>query len=376
MRKFTCLAILVPFVLAACGEEGKSEPDDGLIFNVPRLETSNGPSILDDPTADRGGFSGLCAKMQLYCNEQCLTAVGEQAGNCTLLQLNIGTAESIAVDAVNLYYTAAASEILKMDLATGEHSSLVTGLRNPGALYPTSGVLYFGNNPPSSDNASDVRVLFVGRPDVTVLTEHLGTVFDLFLSADTLLVGAGAFDKGPLYSAPKNGGRWSAFSAPEILHFEVSGETVVFSMSTASESGIFATTIASPNSYTQVCGGDPTGDPISDFFVEGDFAYWFASKAINTARAYTRVSLSGGQKQEIQNAGSGILLAHNAGYTFYADTEPGMPGNIIMIPIGGGEATLLGTYESNELQAAAADDAHLYVALGYARDGGIVRFDL
>lgn len=376
MRRLSFCFWVASLVIASCGEDSAATPDDGLIFNVPRIETTSGPSILDDPAADRGGFRGLCEKMQVYCNGQCLSAAGEQAGNCTLLQLNIGLAEGIAVDETNLYYTAAGTEILKTALDTLVTSSLVTGLVNPSALYPTGGVLYFGNNPVSSDAVSDVRVLFVGRPDVTVLTEHVGTVFDIHLSGDTLLLGAGAFNHGPLYRFPKNGGRWSTFSAEEILHFEVSGNTIYFSMNTAAESGIFSSSLSSPDSYTQLCNGDPTGDAIEHFFVQGDAAYWFASKAVNTARVYTKVALAGGQKQEMQAAGSGILLGHNAASTFYSDAEPGLPSNIMTIPLNGGDAAVLATVEPNEVQAATADAAHLYVALGYARTGGILRFDL
>jgi hypothetical protein len=365
---------------AACAAEPAAK-DDGLIFDVPRLETTTGPSMLDNPTADRGGeLIGLCDKLEVYCSGVCLSTVGEPSGNCTLLQNNIGRAGSIAVDATNLYYTAMQSEILKMDLQTMAHQSLITGLSNPTVLYPTSGLLYFGNNPTSGEDvtiASDIRVLFVGRSDVTVITENIGMVFGIFLSGDTLLFGGGvgSFPKGPLYSVSNKGGRWDKFSAPEILHLEVLGDTAYFSMNTDTESGIYTSSLSSPNSYSQVATGDITGTPISNFFITLDSAYWFASKATNTARVYTKVALAGGgQKQELGSAGSGILLAHNDMYVFYADTTS-TGSNIMMMPINGGAATILGSYEPNEIRFAVADTSHLYVSLGYARTGGILRFD-
>jgi hypothetical protein len=358
---------------AACTDSPAKEEDDGLIFNVPRLETTSGPSILDDPAAERGGSRGLCEKLQVYCNGACLSTIGEQSGNCTLLQNNIGEAGYIAVDSTNLYYTAQKSEILGMDLQTLVHSSLVTGLANPSVLYPTGGLLYFGNNPTSGDVTieSDIRVIFVGRSDVTVVTENLGTVFGIFLS------GAGTFQKGPLYSVSNQGGRWEKFSAPEILHLEVLGSIVYFSMSTDAESGIYTSSLSAPDSYAQITTGDITGTPISNFFITADSAYWFASKAANTARVYTKVSLAGGgQKQEMGAAGSGILLAHNDTSVFYSDTTSTGSYNIVIMPINGGAQTVLGTYEPSELRRAVADATHLYVALGYARTGGILRFDL
>jgi hypothetical protein len=212
---------------------------------------------------------------------------------------------------------------------------------------------------------------------VTVLTEHVGTVFDIFRTGDAVLLGAGPFAKGPIFSFPPSGGRWKKFAAEEVLHLEAVGDTIYFSMNSAGESGIFSTSKSAPDTYTQLSSGDPTGTDITDFFVENGFIYWFALKAQNTARMYTKIPVSGGQKQEMQTAGSGVLLSHNAALTFYADTVAGEPaGNIMSMPVGGGQAVVFGTYESGEIRKAVADASHLYVAVGNVRTGGILRFDL
>ena len=375
--KFNVLIIYLTWsACTACGDPEEA-PDDGLVFNVPRTETASGASILDDPTADRGGFVGLCEKQQVYCNGECLADVGDQAGSCTLLQNNIGLARSIAVDASALYYTAANSEILRMDLASLTHTSLAAGLASPSALVPAGGMLYFGNNT-DGDAGSDLRVVSAtSAPEMTVLTEHLDTPFDISSNGDEIFVAAGGFSSGPLYSLPADGGRWTKHIESDILHFEVSGESLYFTMNTETEDGIFTSTLADPGSYTKVADGNPTGDPISRFFVQGSNIYWFASKAANTSKVFTSVPVTGGTKQDIQIAGDGILLAHNSKTVFYLDSDVSVEyANIMMLSLSGGEAVSLATVEPNEIQAVAADESSVYVALGYIRTGGVLRLDL
>ncbi len=369
----TCTVLLLCF-LSSCDDE-VSEVDDGLVFDVPRLENTQGSSILDDPFADRGGFVGLCQKGEVYCNGQCLSLIGDSSENCALLQSNIGLANDITLDDTNLYYTAMSSEILKMDLAALTHSSMVTGLNNPSALYAVSGLLYFGNNPTEGDVnlSSDIRVMNSGRKEVTVLTENIGAVFKIHLENKKLIFGAGALDAGPMYSVSNTGGRWSKFSASKITHLEVVGDTVVFSMDTEGESGLFTSSISKPDRYTKLV----DGNKIPNFFVADGFVYWFAFVADNIARVFTKYPLSGGKKQELGSASDGVLLAYNNSYAFYADIDRAAGvSNIMSIPLSGGQSTVLATCEPNEVQGAVANSTHLYLAMGYMRTGGILKIDL
>ncbi|MEY2937119.1 MAG: hypothetical protein RL033_7868 [Pseudomonadota bacterium] len=359
---------------AAAGMGG-SAGAGGAPLNVPRVETSEGVSVLDTPRAGQVS-DGLCQGLAVYCNGSCLEAEAASAGNCSVLVLGLGQIDSIALGADSLYYTAGSAEILRTVLTSGTHSSVLRGITFPGALREIDGNLYFSAHAQVSfpPNYELKRVAPSGG-EVTVLSQGF-TATEIGLIepvGDNLLLGVGNFDS-ELYLVPRAGGRAQRQGNARANSAVLDGSTLYYRQ----DGDLRSLSLDAPTSITNLSGTFTN----SRILLESDLLYLLYRSM------YMRIPVTGGvletiQTMEVQVNDAGVreemtLLGRTQTQALLIQSDARDPTltQISLMPIAGGAVTPLVTLESGEYQASVATATHLYVASGESHAGAILKIAL
>ncbi|HKO94550.1 MAG TPA: hypothetical protein VJU61_25525 [Polyangiaceae bacterium] len=336
---------------------------------VPRVETSDGISVLDTPQVALS-TTGLCTGQAVYCNGSCLDTEGAAAGNCSVLKLGLGQTQSLHLSADALYYTAANREILRAALAGGAHTSIARGLVFPAGLYETGGTLFFSARaqqdfPP----AVEVRRMASTGGEITVLSQPFIATEIEYLEpiGERLLFGVGNFDDD-LYTVSSSGGQAEPLGPEGVSSVVIDGNNLYFKRSNY----VVGMSMDAPASAANLNQTSTT----SRIVVQSGYAYLVASDV------YQRVPLAGGPMEPIQTfTTKTTLLARTPSDVLLYRREvsdAGTPdvGHLLRMPIAGGTATELVSIEDVEYQDAAANATHLYLALGVSHAGAILKISL
>jgi hypothetical protein len=340
------------------GAGGGAGKDPGL--PVPRIENTDGDSVLDSPANSLG--NGLCEGASVYCNGECLATDGAAKDGCTALKLGLGQATSMALTDDALYYTAANQEILKLDLATGAHTSLVRGLVFVKALAVDDGFLYFGTERPDSFFKYDARRVALSGGDVTVISPEGTEVGAIIPLPSEILLGIGNFECD-LYTVPKTGGPLKSFGGIQNATSLVLGGGTLYYRTT---DGLSSTGIDAPM---------PDHRLNSEFsnvrlILEGDYLYY------GIQGAYTRTPTAGGAPEKIQDLGSGSGVWGRTPTHVIVGTPDAADktiNHLSLMPIAGGTLTPLATVEAQELRAVAANATEVYLGIGSSHAGALLK---
>lgn len=356
------------------GAEGEAGSSSGGAagVTVPRIENTDGESVLVTPEASLG--DGVCQGSAVHCNGICLTEEQQAARNCTLLKLGLGQTGSLALSSQALFYTAANREIIKLDLASGEHTSLVRGLSFVDALQLQGDELYFSTELPELGDDSEVRRVGVAGGDVTVLSPPQPTSIPAIVPlVDRLVFQVGAqYGGGELFAIPKAGGAATSFGSIDEASLPVlSGSTLYY----LSNGKLHGTNVDAP------AAGQALSTVIGDglmFVVDGEFIY-----DIEQGK-YSRTPITGGARQPVQVLDSPsklvtYLVGRTPTHVVLRRYHAGQPTitQLLTMPIdGNGTPTELATIEQAELQAVVGDANHIYLAVGAFKAGGLLRVAL
>lgn len=331
---------------------------------VPRVENTDGTSVLERPRVGTTD-DGKCPRAEVFCNGECLATDLDTAGTCTVLKLGLHQTAELALTADALYYTAVQREILKLDLATGTHTSLVRGLTFANALTVEGEWLYFSTIPADALFEYDVRRVALTGGDVTVLSPQLpsriGAIVPL---ADQLLLGVGDFDLD-LFTVPKAGGPASSFGGVQRVSYPLlDGDTLYY----RGEQGLYRTSVTTPGP------GQALNQQRSNarFVLEGDYLYYAHDDG------YFRLPTAGGTPEMVQALAKTFIVGRSPTEVIItrvaADDEEVT--ELLAMPVAGGEPRQLATIESQELQDVVADASNVYVAVGVVAAGAILRIPL
>lgn len=335
---------------------GKSGPP------VPRVENSDGPSVLDMPQTQGFGGKGKCEGTAVFCGA-CLGTENQAMGSCTALKLGLGQAASLALTEDALYYTAANREILKLELASGKHSSLVRGLSFVDALTVEGQTLYFATEAPDTLFDYEARRVDIGGGDVTVISppgEDIGAIIPL---PDKLLLGIGSFEYD-FFTVPKEGGPATAFGNIRGATSPLLGGTTLYYRT---DRGLSSTDIAAPMPNHTL--NNEFGN--TRLMLQGDYLYYAISGS------YSRTPIAGGPVEEIQKLKGGVwgrTPTHVVIET--VDETDKTLSHISVMPIEGGTPVEVTTLEQGELRAVAGNATDLYLGVGSLHVGGLLKVAL
>jgi hypothetical protein len=350
------------------GGSGGSGGSGGAGLPVPRVDNTEGPSVLDSPLGPAFSGDGACADSAVSCNGTCLSMEGQKQGTCTALKLGLGQTTSMALTAQALFYTAANSEILKYDLTSKTHKSLVRGLEFVESLAADDSTLYFSTEAPGSFFDYDVRSVPQGGGDVTVIAPaSRDQASEIWPLPDKILFGIGTFPPYDLFTVPKAGGPATSFGGLKGYNLLVDGTTLYY---LAGDFGgvLTSTSITAPGAGTKLS-SDSTS---SRFALEAGYIY-----RIDTL-TYLRSPAAGGASEHIQTftVNTYVLGRTPTQILLVQDDSVAKLTHILAMPFAGGTPTELVTVEYQELKAIAANATDLYISVGVVHAGGLLDVSL
>jgi hypothetical protein len=328
--------------------------------------TLDGTSVLDEPrTTPSNGESPLCTGAAVYCNGTCLSLENAMEGNCTLLKLGLGQTGSVALNEQALFYTASNQEIIRMDLASGMHTSLVRGLTFPATLRVSGADLYFGAE--RGFFAYEVYRVGTEGGDAWILSPPTAnepiTIIEPI--GDRLLIGQGNLGPYPLSTLPIAGGATESFGGVEARSVIIDGDTLYY----RGERYLSSTSISSP-----APGGFLNQEfTNSRFILDGGFLYHAYDDV------YLRVPVGGGPMEEVQTLDPDTyLVGRTATSVILMREDVANPdvAHLLTMPLAGGTPVDLVSLEVLEFQDFAANETHMYIAIGQSRIGAILRVEL
>jgi hypothetical protein len=328
---------------------------------VPRVENTDGPSVLDEPVTQVS--DGKCQGQAVYCSE-CLTTEGQTAGNCTAVKLGLGQMTSLALTSDTLFYTSANREILKLTLADGKHQSLARGLSFVKSLVVEDKTLYFSGRS-SESFGYEARSISVDGGDVTVVSPRQGLSVEAIVPLpDRLLLGVGNLDFD-LVTVPKAGGVATSFGGIEQAQTPLlAGMTLYY----GAQGGMSSTSIDAPMKGHTL--NKEYAD--SDFILEGDYLYY------GSGGAYKRAPTAGGTPEKLQDLATSWVWGRTPSQIIFSQTDAtdSTLSHLFVMPIEGGTPKQLATFEYGEVRAVAGNATDLYLGVGSQYGGGLLKIKL
>jgi hypothetical protein len=312
-----------------------------------------------------------------------LVAAGEASDNCTLLAAGLGQTGSLATNASSLFLTAANSEVLRYDLASGEMRSLVTGLSFPGPLFADEETLHVVNDTGYFESCGtggwnrDIRSLSVEGGAVTLLTDSLFEVIDLHVLDDSMVFGESDLGTTNWYSLPRSGGIATLLGVPEAeALFVLDDEFITYD---SREDALVSTPRDGSGASTRLA-----ENLSASTIFRTDDGYYYTYSAFVDGENLTelrRVPLAGGEPQPIKllDVRLGSVQEVSGGYIYANVAHVGgqvTMTSLVRVALSTGDVTELISLEPNELRDVRVIGDTVYAVVGSFGPGGLLRVDV
>ena len=356
---------------------------DALLDAVPRPFTTAVKCEMSEITPIN--LSGICPAGTLPCNGECLSEVGEMAGNCRALALNLEEPRQMMLADDNLYYHMRGGFVAKTDPSRLTTTCLLNFQATVGwSFIAHAGKLYFNYANIGSGAPNEYKILsmsFTGS-DPVILAENSRDNHEYLNVIDSRLwFTQGPGGSGDLSEIPLTGGVPNIHvpeNAQSIFDIHQVGDQLIMNIGSVASAGISEVLAANGEDSQYSVSAWELNSYLEEIFVINDTVYWTGSPDLETHGIYTRNTPTGETVTLVSNVEPVRYLAKNSTAAFYKIDHPedGSRCLINQITLPEGTITNIATTSRSGVLSGAASETHLYLSLGYHWPGGIVEIAL
>jgi hypothetical protein len=305
-----------------------------------------------------GGASAACALVGTVCNGACLRTAGQTQAGCSLLAET--DSNSLAVSGSDLYFTSA-DRLGRVDTNSLQVSTLFDTDRYPSNVLVAGDTLYFGLSDFGGQNAA-IESLPTAGGTPTLVTDGFDYLRAFALSGSTLYFTSGSeINKPSLRSAPVSGGASTVALSRTVITFTVDASTLYFVPYSATRgfmATIEAAPLSAPNDSAGLAALDTSGDSL---LTDAANVYYCGSESTTSAATCGSIRKEDGTHTKLA-ASAAPLLVEAVDARGIVLLETGTSGDrLLQVPLAGGAAQVLATFEVVGNLPIAVDATHVYV---------------
>ncbi|MBN2341076.1 MAG: hypothetical protein JXX29_11185 [Deltaproteobacteria bacterium] len=356
-------------------DDTDTESETGVpLPEVPRPFEDAGGSFLDNNSNAEWGSEGVCPALEVYCNGSCLSAVGDEQDNCTLLMHKTDETGPIALNSSAVFYLSALREVLKTDLETLETTSVLSGMSFPRMLTVSEDTVFTNSGWPGFEGIVSVGI---NGENPTIVADYDSDIICMGEGGDRLYF-QGSYMDNTFYSISSSGGYpepvWGDDWAVDM--FAASGDYMYYVDYTNQGTALLRAPLPDVNQDAEEM--FLAAAYVEDLCVSDTRAYVRMRDSSSDPWSIVSTDLSTGENTQIEISGMKDLIACNDSVAVYRlngeDTDE--TSEIYVYSPTDGVSEVIGTMEKDGFGGAVANDTHLFVAVGNMSTGGIIRLAL